>query len=188
MQSSRDTPETGDRGILHTARLTLEPIMPDHAAELFGPLQDSGLYTYIPQDPPASKESLRERFTRLATGHSPDGTEVWLNWAARRRETGSVVGLYQSTVYPDWTANIAYITFAGHQGEGFAREACAEILRHLGDRYGTQVVGADIDTRNQASIALVERLGFQLVRTTKVADFFKGASSDEHRYEIRLSV
>lgn len=186
MQSSKNEPSTSDRKTLQTARLTLEPIVPDHADELFRPLQDAQLYTFIPQDPPPSTEALRERFTRLAIGRSPDGTQVWLNWAARRRDTESDVGLYQSTVYPDSTADIAYITFAGHQGEGFAREVCAEVLRHLGDRYGSQMVGADIDTRNLASIALVERLGFRFVRTTKSADFFKGASSDEVRYEFPL--
>jgi ribosomal-protein-alanine N-acetyltransferase len=97
-----------------------------------------------------------------------------------------VVGLYQATIYPDHTADIAYITFADHQGQGFAREACVEVIGHLGARYGVQVVGADIDTRNRASIALIEGLGFARVRTTRDADFFKGASSDEFRYEMRV--
>ena len=139
MQSKKQESVQRRRETLHTARLTLEPIQPDHADELFQPLQEPQLYTFIPQDPPSSIEALRERFARLATGRSPDGTQIWLNWAARRRDTEIVVGLYQATVYPESTADIAYITFAGHQGEGFAREACAEILRHLGDRYGLEV-------------------------------------------------
>ncbi len=152
--------------MLQTARLTLEPIRPDHAGELFEPLQDARLYTYIPQDAPPSKEALRERLEWLAAGKSPDGTQVWLNWVARRNDDGTVVGMYQATVYPDRTADVAYITFIASQGRGFAAEICAEVIRHLGERYGVQVVGADIDTRNQASIALVERLGFMRVRTT----------------------
>ncbi len=186
MRSNPGKTRTDDRETLRTARLRLEPILPSHADELFEPLQNSRLYTYIPQDPPPSKEALRERFGRLASGRSPDGTQAWLNWAARRRDNGEVIGLYQATVYPDRTADIAYITFTSHQGQGFAREVCSEILRHLGRRHGVEVVGADIDTRNQASITLIERLGFLFVRTTKDADFFKGAASDEVRYEVRL--
>ena len=187
MQSNE--PESGAevREMLPTARLILEPIRPDHADELFEPLQDTHLYTYIPQDAPPSTEALRERFAWLAAGKSPDGTQVWLNWVARRTDDGTVVGMYQATVYPDRIADIAYITFIGSQGQGFAAEVCAEVIRHLGERYGVRVVGADIDTRNQASIALVGRLGFSHVHTTKDADFFKGASSDEHRYEMRIS-
>jgi ribosomal-protein-alanine N-acetyltransferase len=53
MRSSGGRPTVDDREALQTARLTLEPLRLDHAGELFGPLQDPGLYTYIPQEPPA---------------------------------------------------------------------------------------------------------------------------------------
>lgn len=174
------------REAIETTRLTLEPIRPDHAEELFALLQDPTLYTYIPQEPPVSVAALRVRFERLAAGRSPDGTQIWLNWVARFTADSSVVGVYQATVYPDRTAAIAYLTFAGHQGRGVASEASAEVIRHLGARFGVRVVGADIDTRNRASIALIERLGFKRIRTTKDADVFKGATSDEFRYELRL--
>jgi L-amino acid N-acyltransferase YncA len=45
-----------------------------------------------------------------------------------------------------------------------------------------------IDTRNVASIALVESLGFERVAFHKDADHFKGSSSGEYRYEIEESV
>jgi ribosomal-protein-alanine N-acetyltransferase len=48
-------------------------------------------------------------------------------------------------------------------------------------------VAAEIDTRNTASIHLVEALGFARVATTPGADFFKGAASDEYRYELSAS-
>jgi len=41
---------------------------------------------------------------------------------------------------------------------------------------------AYVDTRNKASIRLLERLGFERVDATKDADFFKGESSDEYVY------
>jgi [ribosomal protein S5]-alanine N-acetyltransferase len=48
------------------------------------------------------------------------------------------------------------------------------------------VVVAKMDTRNFASIALVEALGFERVGTTIEADHFKGSVSDEHRYELSV--
>jgi ribosomal-protein-alanine N-acetyltransferase len=46
-------------------------------------------------------------------------------------------------------------------------------------------VFAEIDTRNARSIRLVERLGFTRVALSPRADYFKGAYSDEYRYEWR---
>lgn len=175
-----------DRQQLETDRLVLEPLIPRHADEMFAPLQDVRLYEFIPQDPPLSVAALRERYGRLARGRSPEGDETWLNWAARERQTNAIVGTFQATVYLNGTADIAYIVFVGAQRRGFAAEGYAAMIRHLERDLGVRIAGADIDTRNSASIALIERLGFSRIRTTLDADFFKGATSDEYRYERRL--
>jgi RimJ/RimL family protein N-acetyltransferase len=60
------------------------------------------------------------------------------------------------------------------------------MLWHLLEDYGVRVVVAEMDTRNAASVSLVEALGFERVGTTLGADRFKGSVSDEHRYELRL--
>ncbi len=166
--------------------MDLEPLAPHHADEMFAPLQDQGLCVYIPQEPPVSLEALRDRYQRLAIGHSPDGAERWLNWAARRRDMGDLIGTFQATVRGDRTADIAYIVFVHAQRRGFALEGCEEMIRHLAADLGIEIAGADIDTRNVASIALIELLGFTRIRTTPDADFFKGATSHEYRYERDL--
>jgi RimJ/RimL family protein N-acetyltransferase len=76
------------------------------------------------------------------------------------------------------------MVFAPYQRRGFAAEACECLLEHLFDDYGVGVVAAEIDTRNGASIALVESLGFEKVGFQQDADRFKGSTSDEYRYEI----
>ena len=42
-----------------------------------------------------------------------------------------------------------------------------------------------MDTRNAASVALAEALGFERVGTTPGTGHFKGSVSDEYRYELR---
>ena len=80
------------------------------------------------------------------------------------------------------------MVFVPYQRRGFAAEACRRLLEHLVDDYQVGVVAAEIDTRNTASIALVESLGFERVGIQKGADHFKGSTSDEYRYEITDSV
>lgn len=170
---------------LETRRLLLEPLTVAHAAGLYGLLLNRRLYDYVPQDPPASGRALQDRYRRLSARRSPDGSEAWLNWAVRERATGGYVGTLEATVYGGRTAAIAYAVFIPYQRRGFAAEGCERVLAHLFGDYGVPTVTAEIDTRNAASMALVEALGFGRVSLRKNADHFKGASSDEYGYELR---
>jgi [ribosomal protein S5]-alanine N-acetyltransferase len=172
---------------LETSRLFLEPILPAHAPMLYASLQDEKLYRFIPQDPPAPLRALTDRYDFLSARRSPDGREAWLNWAVRERGSGDYVGTLEATVH-DQKATVAYMVFVPCQRRGYAAEACGRLLEHLVDDYRVDVVAAEIDTRNAASIALVESLGFERVSFQKAADHFKGSTSDEYRYEITESV
>jgi ribosomal-protein-alanine N-acetyltransferase len=165
-----------ENGGVQTDRLTLEPLVPAHARELFADLKDPALYRFIPRQPPSSSDAVEERFTRLATRRSPDGTEAWLNWVARLRDTGEAVGMFEATVRASESL-LAYSLFSRHQRRGYAREACARVIETLRVEHRARVVVAEIDARNAASIRLVEALGF-----TRTA-----ATDEEVRYELRCS-
>lgn len=177
---------TPTEDILYSPRLTLEPLLPYHARELFEPLQDDALYTFIPQDPPRSVQALEERYRTLAPRRSPDGTQVWLNWVARALSARLPVGTFQATIYPENYALLAYMIFRPFQGNGYAVEGCQRVIEHLARACRIGLLAAEIDTRNRASIALVERLGFRRVAEQMQVDYFKGAHSDEFRYELSL--
>jgi RimJ/RimL family protein N-acetyltransferase len=140
--------------------MLLEPLVVSHAQTLYPLLQDARLYTYIPEDPPASVEALATRYRRLEARRSPDGQEIWLNWAARLTATNDYVGTFQATTEPDQIALLAYMVFPQWQGRGYAREGCTEVLEYLAREHGVRLVVAEIDTRNRASFRLVESLGF----------------------------
>jgi [ribosomal protein S5]-alanine N-acetyltransferase len=173
---------------LETPLLLLEPILPAHAPVLYELMQEERFHRFIPQDPPPSLEALTDRYDFLSARRSPDGREAWLNWAVREKHSGGYVGTLEATVEVDPLAFIAYMVFGPYQRRGFAAEACGRLLEHLFDGYRAGVVAAEIDTRNAASIALVESLGFERAGFQKDADHFKGSTSDEYRYEIKESV
>jgi [ribosomal protein S5]-alanine N-acetyltransferase len=173
---------------LETERLFLEPILPAHAPVLYKRMQEERLYRFIPQDPPDTPRTLEDRYEFLSARRSPDGREAWLNWAVRERSSGEYAGTLEATVYDKGTAIIAYMVFVPYQRRGIAAEACVRLLQHLFEDYRVGMVAAEIDTRNVASIALVENLGFERVGFQKDADHFKGSTSDEYRYEIKESV
>lgn len=173
--------------VLETDRLILEPLVVAHARSSYAALQAPELYQFVPRDPPPSPDSLAARYARLATRHSPDGQELWLNWVVRVRATGVYVGTVEVTVYPTAMAALAYQVFPPFWHHGFATEACTCVLAHLLTDCHVSRVTAEIDTRNVASLHLVERLGFTRVAWTPHADYFKGTYSDEYRYERSLA-
>jgi [ribosomal protein S5]-alanine N-acetyltransferase len=179
-----DTPK--EEKALETERLLLEPLLPEHATLLFESLADECLYRFIPQDAPESVEALEARYRKLSSRRSPDGSEVWLNFAMRLRERATYLGTLEVTVFADRSAYLAYTVFVPFWRRGYAREGCARVLRHLVEDHGVRIVTAEMDTRNAASAALAESLGFERVGTTLGADHFKDSVSDEHRYELRV--
>ena len=181
---SNEIPVVATESVLETPRLLIEPLIPAHAVRLYERLQDERLYDFIPQNPPASPQALEDRYLSLSSRRSPDNREAWLNWALRARRSGDYVGVLEATVHENLTSAVAYMIFVPFQRLGLAAEACGRLLTHLFEDYQVSVIAAEIDTRNLASIALVESLGFGRVAFHKDADYFEGSSSYEYRYEL----
>ena len=171
--------------VLETDRLRLEPLRALHAALLFTLLSDARLYEFVPQDPPATEAMLEARYRWLEKRVSPDGREGWLNWAVVAKEDGACLGTSQATLREDGTALIAYELGSAHWGKGYATEACSRVLAFLFETCAIRSVLARVDTRNGASIRLLERLGFERIGFHPGADTFKGSVSDEYEYGLQ---
>lgn len=175
---------TNHESVFETDRLRLEPQRESHAAELFAILSDPRLYEFIPQDPPQTLAVLAARFQRLETRISPSGDEIWLNWVVRSKSEKKCLGRVQATIRQDGSALIAYEIGTAFWGQGYAVEACGRVIQALFADYQADQIVADVDTRNLASIRLLERLGFQLSAHRPNADFFKGSISHEFIYTL----
>lgn len=168
---------------LFSRRLRLEPLRSSHASAVFAPLQDPRIYLYIPEDPP-SAEGLQGRYDFLENARSPDGEERWLNWITFLRDSQTPIGTFQATLTPDGRGTFAYIVFPPYWRQGYGREMAVSALDHLFSTYPIAGLRAEMDTRNQGSVRLVESLGFVHEGTTVGADHFKGSSSDEFTYAM----
>lgn len=140
-------------------RLTLEPQIEAHAEEMFAVLSDPALYEYE-GEPPVSLAWLRERFCWLERRRSPDGTEGWLNWVVRLKESRAAIGYVQATLRAEHTAAIAYMLHSAQWGKGLAREAVEAMTAGLVGRHGVRTLTAVLKAQNFRSLRLLERLGF----------------------------
>ena len=182
--------------VLRSARLTLEPLRPEHVPALFDGLSDPALYRFIPDRPPASPAELSGRLAEPGSGRSPDNADIWCSWMIRLG--GSYVGTVQATIEQaagDQAGNqvgrepatglVGIMVFPPFWRRGIATEALHCLLDCLFERYDCHVAAALVDTRNDPSLGLFARLGFETVRTILDADFFDGRIS--HEVELALT-
>lgn len=158
---------------LDTPRLILEPQTAAHADEMFAVLGDPAIYEFENQ-PPASAQTLRQRYRKLESRRAPDGSQLWLNWIVRLRDTGSAIGYVQVTVLPEGKALLAYEFGSRWWGHGFAHEAALAAMQELREHYGVIVVGAVFKQANHRSRKLLERLGMR----TAGSNEFPGALAE----------
>lgn len=148
-----------------TARLRLEPLAETHASVMLPVLSDERMYTYMQEPRYACEEELAKRYRRLAAGSS-DADEVWWNFIVFPRDSSVPMGFVQATLMlKEQLSEVAYVFSPNHWGNGYATEALIWLLQQIRQRGDLPLVQAQIDMRNSASIAVVQRLGFDFSRT-----------------------
>ncbi|WP_372525774.1 GNAT family N-acetyltransferase [Piscinibacter sp.] len=153
--------------LLTTSRLRLEPLVAEHAEEMFRVLSDPAIYEFENQ-PPASLAWLRERYARLETRCSADGSQRWLNWVLRLH-AGEPIGYVQASVLVDGQAFIAYELSSKFWGRGLAHEAVDSVISELVDHHRIRRLLAILKAANHRSRRLLDGLGFHVATAEGIA-------------------
>ena len=125
---------------------------------MFDVLGDPAIYAHE-NAPPVSIEWLQERYRKLETRQSADGSEQWLNWVLRGVD-GHLLGCVQATVATDGQAFVAYELTSAHWGRGLATEAVTAMIAELRQNYAMHTLMAVFKRSNLRSRRLLESLGF----------------------------
>jgi ribosomal-protein-alanine N-acetyltransferase len=149
---------------MHHPCLTFETLQERHAAELHDALLDARLYPFIPESPPQSPEWLQAAFRRLQAGAPAGSGEVWLNWVIRDRETSACIGTLQATRFASGELWVGYKIVPAWWGRGVGTAGLRWLLGELQLRFPGEPVFASVDTRNLASVRVVRKCGFELLR------------------------
>lgn len=140
------------------ARCSLEPQVVAHAGEMFSVLSDPAIYEFE-NSPPVSEAWLSERFRKLESRTSQDGTEHWLNWVVRLPNSG-LIGYTQATVQQSGVAYVAYEIASRFWRQGLGSCAVNAMLHELASGYDVHTFLAVLKARNFRSVALLKHLGF----------------------------
>lgn len=98
---------------------------------------------------------------KVSPGMNLPGT--WAQWVIIEKETEQLIGDIGIHFLPMdlFQVELGCTLDILHQGKGYAAEALSETINFLFGELNKHRITASIDPRNQASIALFERLGFR---------------------------
>ncbi|MEO9176040.1 MAG: GNAT family protein [Gaiellales bacterium] len=109
----------------------------------------------------------------------------WYQWAIERLDEPGLIGDVGVNLLDDRIQAMLGYTLAPHfQRQGYAREAIGRMLDHLFVERGLRRVGAECDPRNEASVRLLERLGFWREGHLRASTWSKGEWTDDVVYRL----
>lgn len=127
-------------------------------------------------------------FTAAQSTGTPGIPDTWFQIAIERRSTGTLIGdLGLHTLSDVRQAEIGFTIAPPHQHQGFALEAASALLHYLFCEQQLHRIVAVADTRNTASITLLEKLGMRREGLFKQSTWSKGAYTDECQYALLYS-
>jgi RimJ/RimL family protein N-acetyltransferase len=172
---------------IQTERLLLRPFDPAADIDAVHAYQSrADVCRYIPYEP-RSREEVAQRLTDPAKNRTVVENEGdALNLAAVLRATGELVGdvvlFYRSEEHR--CGEIGYVLNPDFQGRGYATEAAGALLELAFDGLGLHRVIARVDERNDASAAVLRRLGMRQEAVLVENEWFKGGWSNEIDFAI----
>ncbi|MFI5714132.1 GNAT family N-acetyltransferase [Kribbella sp. NPDC051620] len=170
---------------IETDRLTLRRYLETDYDDLLK-LQSSPDVTrfllYDPKTPEQVRQSLAGRLADVPL----DADGQALTVAVILRETGQHVGEVTLFVHQaeQRTGELGFVFHPDFHGQGYAREASAELLRLGFEELGWHRIIGRLDYRNTGSAKLLERLGMRLEAHFVRNEFLKGEWTDELVYAV----
>jgi aminoglycoside 6'-N-acetyltransferase len=189
MASDRASPEHHrpdvDFDVLVTDRLTIRRFRADDADAFATYRSDPDVARYQGWGTPFTVEQAR-RFIAELDGTHPDTPAQWFQFAVTDGASGQLLGdVAAGTDGGDPRLAVVGFTIArAHQGRGYATEALTALLDHLFLHRGKHRVSATVDTRNAASVALLERVGMRREAHHLQNAWWDGEWTDEYVYAV----
>jgi CubicO group peptidase (beta-lactamase class C family)/RimJ/RimL family protein N-acetyltransferase len=173
---------------IRTPRLVIRRFRPADAASLAAYRSDPAVARYQGWDVPFTEDQAR-RFIGSLEGAHPDTPGEWFQFAVTIAATGEHLGDVAAYVDAEdpGTARVGFTIAPAHQGHGYATEALTALLDYLIVERGKRRVVADVDPRNLASVAVLERVGMRREAHHRQNVWWKGELTDEYVYAVLVS-
>jgi len=171
---------------LRTARLLLRTMTEDDIDDVYAYQSRADVCRYLPFEP-RTRDEVAVKVAKHSTALALTGDgDYWQLAIERSIHPGRVIGDVYFTIKS--TANaageIGWTLHPDFAGQGYMTEAAAAILEIAFTRLGLHRVRAELDPRNNTSIALCKRLGMREEAYFVEDLWFKGEWGDTAIYAI----
>lgn len=173
---------------IESERLVLRPLTFEDLDELLPFHSDPEVVRFIPW-PVRDRDQVIEWLHKAVEFTDLANEGDYLALAIVRKDSGQVIGqvnaMYRSTL--NQTAEIGYVINPQFGSQGFASEAAIALVDALFDSGKFRRVIARLDARNDASVRLLERIGFRREAHHIEDDFFKDEWTSTYIYAVLKS-
>ncbi len=144
---------------VHTARLTIRRVQPADLGDLLVVNGDDAVTRFLPYPTWKSAADAQCWFDRMAALQAAGGAAQYV---IEHRELARVIGscLLFRHEPASGRAEIGYVLGRAYWGQGLMLEAMRGFVGHAFGTLGLRRLEADVNPLNEASVRLLERLGF----------------------------
>lgn len=146
--------------VLRAARVALRWLRPEDARDVFAVFSDPEVMRYWSSPPLQNLEAAAVLIRQIQALFA---SRALFQWGIALRPNDTIVGTC-TLFHLDHTHRRGEIGFAvgrGYWGQGLASEAVETLLRFAFEKLNLHRIEADVDPRNDRSLRLLERQGFQ---------------------------
>ena len=155
--------------VLETDRLTLRRLTEDDAPFLLALLNEPSFLRYIGDRGVRTLDDARAYVAKgPAASYATHGFGLYLVTRTEDGEPLGMCGLLKRDALPH--ADLGYAFLPRHWSRGYAAEAAAGVVAHARRDFSLGTLLAVVSPDNDASIRVLERLGFRYERTMPFGD------------------
>ncbi|MEC0255865.1 GNAT family N-acetyltransferase [Paenibacillus lautus] len=169
--------------ILETKRLKLREIQHQDAGAIYSCFSNDEVTRYYGQDTLTTPEQAIHMVELFATNYAE---KRGIRWGIERKDTQGLIG---TIGYNVWSprhkrAEIGYEIHPEFWGQGYAIEAASAVIAYGFQVLGLTRIGAVVFLENQASHALLTKLGFEAEGILRQYIYQNGVAHDTRVYSI----
>lgn len=177
--------EFGEFPILETERLVLRSITQDDAEFWVRNFSDPDVEELSGCEGPKDIEAARKEIETYTT--TPFSKNTGIRWGITIKGSNQLIGTagyYAWAKGTGYHAEVGYDLLREHRRKGIMREALTAIVSYGFETMKLHRIQVKIDPRNEASIRLVEGLGFKREGVLREDQYFRGGFQDDVLYSL----
>jgi RimJ/RimL family protein N-acetyltransferase len=170
---------------IETARLRLRPFAMEDLDDLTAIQSRPEVARFLYWEP-RDREEVEPALAKFIAAAAIEADGESISLAVEPREGGALLGYGSIWLRSEQhrQVEIGFVFHPDAQGHGYAGETARELLALGFEQLGAHRVFGRTDARNQASAALMRRLGMQQEAHFREAEVFKGEWGDELVFAI----